>query len=149
MVGNGGVLLFGRVLSGMKCVVYEKLLSPLHALYGYAWCMCESVLQLQQQLQQQYAGRRLDIQCQRLQHEIEALEGLSRELFRGLDDLVHSRAAAVYSSTLLGRLNNSLGWLMTLVCIYRVVISSSNVLLQRVNTTDPATRTLELLLQLL
>ncbi|KAL8273353.1 hypothetical protein Esti_002685 [Eimeria stiedai] len=94
-------------------------------------------------------GRRIEQQCQKLQNEIEALEELSRELFIGLDDLVHSRAQAVYGQTWLGRLNNLLGWGMTAVCVYRVLMSSANVLLDRVNTTDPATRTLEVLLHLL
>ncbi|CDJ62833.1 hypothetical protein, conserved [Eimeria necatrix] len=94
-------------------------------------------------------GRRLEQQCQKLQNEIEALEELSRELFVGLDDLVHSRAQALYGRTWLGRLNNMLGWGMTAVCVYRVFMSAANVLLDRVSTTDPATRTLELLLHLL
>lgn len=94
-------------------------------------------------------GRRLEQQCQKLQNEIEALEELSRELFVGLDDLVHSRAQALYGRTWLGRFNNLLGWGMTAVCIYRVFMSAANVLLDRVSTTDPATRTLELLLHLL
>ncbi|OEH74661.1 Golgi pH regulator [Cyclospora cayetanensis] len=94
-------------------------------------------------------GRRLEQQCQKLQSEIEALEELSRELFVGLDDLVHSRAQALYGRTWLGRFNNLLGWGMTAVCVYRVFMSAANVLLDRVSTTDPATRTLELLLHLL
>lgn len=94
-------------------------------------------------------GRRVEQQCLKLQSEIEALEELSRELFVGLDDLVHSRAQALYGRTWLGRFNNLLGWGMTAVCMYRVVMSAVNVLLDRVNTTDPATRTLELLLHLL
>ncbi|KAL8439564.1 hypothetical protein Efla_007424 [Eimeria flavescens] len=94
-------------------------------------------------------GKTVEQQCQRLQSEIEALEELSRELFVGLDDLVHSRAQAVYGQTLLGRMNNLFGWLMTFVCIYRVCLSAANVLLGRVSLTDPATRTLELLFHLL
>lgn len=94
-------------------------------------------------------GRRLERQCLKLQSEIEALEELSRELFVGLDDLVQSRAQALYGKTLRGRLSNALGWAMSLVCAYRVFMSAANVLLDRVNTTDPATRTLELLLHLL
>lgn len=97
-------------------------------------------------LESAVTGRKLEQQCQKLQSEIEALEDLSRELFVGLDDLVHSRAQAVYGQTWLGRLNNCLGWAMTAVCVYRVFMCSANVLLDRVSTTDPATRTLELLL---
>ncbi|PFH34724.1 putative G protein-coupled receptor 89 isoform 5 [Besnoitia besnoiti] len=91
-------------------------------------------------------GRAAEKECQQLQSEIAALEDLSRELFVGLDDLVQSRAQAIFSRTLLGRLKNLLGWCMTVVCVYRIITAATNVLLGRVNTTDPATRTLEVAL---
>ncbi|PHJ22687.1 g protein-coupled receptor 89 isoform 5 [Cystoisospora suis] len=91
-------------------------------------------------------GRSAERECQQLQSEIAALEDLSRELFVGLDDLVQSRAQAIYSKTVLGRLNNLMGWCMTVVCVYRVTTAAVNVLLDRVSTTDPATRTLEVAL---
>ncbi|KEP65334.1 UNVERIFIED_CONTAM: G protein-coupled receptor 89 isoform 5, putative [Hammondia hammondi] len=91
-------------------------------------------------------GRTAEKECQQLQSEIAALEHLSRELFVGLNDLVQSRAQAIFSKTLLGRLNNLMGWCMTVVCVYRIITAAINVLFDRVSTTDPATRVLEIAL---
>nr|CEL65572.1 TPA: GA20816, related [Neospora caninum Liverpool] len=91
-------------------------------------------------------GQAAEKECEQLQSEIAALETLSRELFVGLNDLVQSRAQAIFSRTLLGRLNNLMGWCMTVVCVYRIITAAFNVLFDRVSTTDPATRMLEIAL---
>lgn len=98
-------------------------------------------------------------QQQHLQSEITALEELSRELFVALDNLVQSRAQALYRETVVGRLHSLLAWIMTGVCIFRVGSAGFNVLCGRssagvgsagaapVPQADPATRVLEAVLQ--
>ncbi|KAL8436126.1 hypothetical protein ACSSS7_001983 [Eimeria intestinalis] len=144
---NNGMMEIDRSLSGRSVSVLSRETGERK--WGYGLASLEWLRSLWKDIRSFITGRRVEQQCQKLQNEIEALEELSRELFIGLEDLVHSRAQAVYGRTWLGRLNNLLGWGMTGVCVYRVLISLANVLLNRVNTTDPATRTLELLLHLL
>eukprot|EP00928_Gymnodinium_smaydae_P099773 TRINITY_DN9618_c1_g1_i1.p1 TRINITY_DN9618_c1_g1~~TRINITY_DN9618_c1_g1_i1.p1 ORF type:complete len:519 (-),score=116.66 TRINITY_DN9618_c1_g1_i1:51-1607(-) len=85
---------------------------------------------------------------QRLQLEVQALESFSRELFIELDELIRARLSEMKARTLTGRLLNVLGLLCSAICVYKIVMSSVNLLLRRglAQAEDPATRLLNFLL---
>lgn len=84
----------------------------------------------------------------RLCMEIRALEGLSRELFVELDELIRARLCELKARTCIGSVMNVLGWCCSAICMYKVVMSSVNLLLRRggAQADDPATRLLRVLL---
>lgn len=85
---------------------------------------------------------------QRLQTEIQALEAFSRELFVELDELIQARLQELKARTLLGRVLNIMGSCCSAVCVYKIVMSSVNLLLRRglAQVDDPGTVLLNLLL---
>lgn len=82
----------------------------------------------------------------RLSTEIRALEAFSRELFLDLDELIHARLDEIQARTHIGRLMNVLGGCCSLICVYKVIMSSVNLLLRRgnVHNDDPATNLLRI-----
>merc|ERR1719174_3080917 len=84
----------------------------------------------------------------RVRTEVQALEAFSRELFMELDELIQARLHELRARTRLGRVLNVLGSCCSAVCVYKIVISSVNLLLRRnaADAEDPATRLVSLLL---
>jgi len=80
-----------------------------------------------------------------LTRELRSLELVGRQLFVECQSLRDSMAAVKSSKTLLGRIQNSLGYFLSGYCVYKMIISSINVIFQRVNKMDPISRTLQLL----
>ncbi|CAJ1337180.1 unnamed protein product [Effrenium voratum] len=83
-----------------------------------------------------------------LSTEIQALEAFSRELFLELDELIQARLCELKARTWLGKVMNVLGRCCSAICIYKIVMSSVNLLLRRgsAQAEDPATRLLTILL---
>ncbi|CAE7205826.1 gpr89 [Symbiodinium natans] len=80
--------------------------------------------------------------------EIQALEAFSRELFVELDELIQARLCELKARTVLGRAMNVLGRCCSAICVYKILMSSINLLLRRgsAQAEDPATRLLTILL---
>jgi len=76
------------------------------------------------------------------------MEAFSRELFMELDELIKARARELQARTTCGRVLNILGWCCSAICVYKIVVSSVNLLLRRggASNEDPATRLLNILL---
>ena len=100
-------------------------------------------------------GRRLgqllwgaSVKRKQLSTEIQALEAFSRELFLELDELIQFRLSELKARTRLGRLMNVLGRCCSAICVYKILMSSLNLLLRRgaAQAEDPATRLLQVLL---
>lgn len=83
-----------------------------------------------------------------LSTEIQALEAFSRELFVELDELIQARLCELKARTMLGRVMNVLGRCCSAICVYKILMSSINLLLRRgsAQAEDPATRLLTILL---
>lgn len=83
-----------------------------------------------------------------LSTEIQALEAFSRELFLELDELIQFRLSELKARTRLGRVMNVLGRCCSAICVYKILMSSVNLLLRRgaAQAEDPATRLLQVLL---
>ncbi|CAK9004730.1 3-glucosyltransferase (Dolichyl-P-Glc:Man9GlcNAc2-PP-dolichyl glucosyltransferase) (Asparagine-linked glycosylation protein 6 homolog) (Dol-P-Glc:Man(9)GlcNAc(2)-PP-Dol alpha-1 [Durusdinium trenchii] len=81
--------------------------------------------------------------------EIMALEAFSRELFLELDELIQARLCELKARTRLGKVMNVLGRCCSAICVYKILMSSVNLLLRRqggAQAEDPATRLLTVLL---
>merc|ERR1712136_105763 len=80
--------------------------------------------------------------------EIEALEVFSRELFIELDELIKARINELRARTFRGRIMNVLGWICSVICVYKIVMSSVNLLFRRggAQADDLGTRILGILL---
>jgi len=75
-----------------------------------------------------------------LQHEVRGLEQLSKELFLEINELLEYRERIAFSRTLEGRFFNSLGYAFAGYCIYKVVMTTINIVLRRVGKIDPISR---------
>lgn len=85
-----------------------------------------------------------------LRTEIDALEMLTGQLSRDVNDVRTQLQRTKFSSTLRGRVVNMFGYIFSLYCIYRVVVTLTLLLFTSSSTTsssssDPITRTLALL----
>ena len=81
-----------------------------------------------------------------LRAELRVLDLVSRQLFVELQSLREGVSAALTARTWYGRLLNLLGYFFSLFCLYKMLLATVNIVFQRVNKTDPITRSLSLLL---
>ncbi|CAI5741087.1 unnamed protein product [Peronospora farinosa] len=81
-----------------------------------------------------------------LKAEILTLESLGRELFLEVNDLRDAQARSLRASTLRGRVFNFFGYAMSVFCMYKMVMSTVNVIFRRNRDKDPITDVVEKLL---
>lgn len=81
-----------------------------------------------------------------LRAEIAVLEDTVRVLFLELSELRSDQERLQFARTPLGRVYNWLGYIFSLYCVYKLITSTVNILLQRQLGTDPVTRVLSLVL---
>ncbi|XP_063223274.1 Golgi pH regulator isoform X2 [Bacillus rossius redtenbacheri] len=79
-----------------------------------------------------------------LQQEVAALEELSRQLFLEAHDMHNMAERLAWSSTLQGRYFNFLGYFFSLYCMWKIFISTINIVFDRVGKKDPVTRGMEI-----
>jgi len=80
-----------------------------------------------------------------LRAEILVLEELSRHLFLEAHDLQNMRARMEWSRTLQGKYFNVLGYFFSAYCIWKIFISTVNIVFDRVGKVDPITKTFDIL----
>ncbi|CAI5738243.1 unnamed protein product [Peronospora destructor] len=81
-----------------------------------------------------------------LEAEILTLESLGRELFLEVNDLRDAQARSLRARTLRGRVFNFFGYAMSVFCMYKMVMSTVNVIFRRNRDKDPITDVVEKLL---
>ncbi|KAG6951915.1 hypothetical protein JG687_00013321, partial [Phytophthora cactorum] len=81
-----------------------------------------------------------------LEAEILTLESLGRELFLEVNDLRDVQARSLRARTLRGRVFNFFGYVMSAFCVYKMVMSTVNVVFRRNRDKDPITDAVEKLL---
>lgn len=81
-----------------------------------------------------------------LQGDIRGLQQFAHELFLELLALKSEQQRVAFSRTWRGRLYHWLGIVFSFYCAYKLVMATVNILFDRVATTDPVTRGLELAL---
>ena len=82
-----------------------------------------------------------------LRAELRVLELVSRQLFVEVHSMKDGMQAVASSRTCQGRLFNLLGYFLSFYCLYKMLMAAVNIIFQRVNKTDPITRSLQFLLQ--
>ena len=81
-----------------------------------------------------------------LEAEILTLESLGRELFLEVNDLRDAQARSLRARTLRGRVFNCFGYAMSAFCVYKMLMSTINVVFHRNRDKDPITDVVEKLL---
>lgn len=84
----------------------------------------------------------LDIGQLRL--EISGLEELSRQLFVEISKMKDMQERQIWSKTIQGRYFNCLGHFFSLYCLWKIFISTINIIFDRVGRKDPVTKALEI-----
>ncbi|OAD05901.1 hypothetical protein MUCCIDRAFT_138027, partial [Mucor lusitanicus CBS 277.49] len=81
-----------------------------------------------------------------LQTEIEQLEGLAVNMKSDLDELERGRAKSRFSQTWKGRIWGVVDKIFAMYCIYKLIVTTINVLLQRSGSSDPITKMLSVMM---
>ncbi|KAG2236956.1 hypothetical protein INT48_002025 [Thamnidium elegans] len=81
-----------------------------------------------------------------LQTEIEQLEGLAVNMRSDLDELERGRAKSRFSQTWKGKIWSLIDFIFAIYCVYKLIVTTINVLLQRSGSTDPITKMLSLMM---
>jgi len=71
---------------------------------------------------------------------VRGLESLAKELFLEINELLEYRERIAYSRTLEGRFFNLMGYGFAVYCVYKVVMTTINIILRRVGKIDPISR---------
>lgn len=79
-----------------------------------------------------------------LKSDTAALEELSRQLFLESVDLHNSQERIEYSKTFKGKYFNFLGYFFSIYCVWKIFISTVNIVFDRVGKTDPVTKGIEI-----
>lgn len=81
-----------------------------------------------------------------LEAEIETLESLGRELFLEIHDMRDVQERSKRARTLRGRIFNFFGYLLSVFCVYKMLMSTINVVFRRNREKDPITNAIEKIL---
>lgn len=84
-----------------------------------------------------------------LKTDVLASEELSRHLFLELHDVQNMLERAEWSKTWRGKYFNVLGYFFSLYCLWKIFISTINIVFNRVGKKDPVTRGMEILVDLI
>lgn len=80
-----------------------------------------------------------------LENEVKAMEELSRQLYVEVVDLHNTKQRMIFSKTLQGRYFDFVGHIFSLYCMWKIFISSVNIIFDRVGKKDPITKGFEIL----
>lgn len=79
-----------------------------------------------------------------MKSEISALEEMARQLFLEIVDLNRTLERISFSKTLQGKYFNFVGYFFSIYCVWKIFISSINIIFDRVGKVDPITRSIEI-----
>ncbi|CAD6221352.1 GSCOCG00005161001-RA-CDS [Cotesia congregata] len=80
----------------------------------------------------------------KLEQEVSGLEELSRQLFLEAHDIQNARARLEWAATWQGKYFNFLGYFFSVYCMWKIFISTINIIFDRVGKKDPVTRGIEI-----
>ncbi|CAO3649364.1 unnamed protein product [Mucor fragilis] len=87
-----------------------------------------------------------DNEIRLLRTEIEQLEGLAVNMKSDLDELERGRAKSRFSQTWKGRIWGVVDKIFAMYCVYKLIVTTINVLLQRSGSSDPITKMLSVMM---
>jgi len=79
-----------------------------------------------------------------LQAEVRGLELVQRELILEISELLEYQHQIQWAKSLEGRLFNALGYFFAGYCLYKIVMTTVNIILRRVGSVDPISRGLHI-----
>uniref|UniRef100_T1JAQ6 Abscisic acid G-protein coupled receptor-like domain-containing protein n=1 Tax=Strigamia maritima TaxID=126957 RepID=T1JAQ6_STRMM len=79
-----------------------------------------------------------------LKQEVLAMEELSRQLFLEAVDMHNMQERNEYAKTFQGKYFNIMGYFFSIYCIWKIFISTINIIFDRVGRVDPVTRGIEI-----
>jgi hypothetical protein len=91
-----------------------------------------------------FANRGGNEQLETLRSEIALQEEFSRHLFLELVELNNMRARNEYGNTWQGKYFNVVGYFFSLYCVWKIFISTVNIMFDRVGKVDPVTKGIEI-----
>eukprot|EP01117_Protostelium_nocturnum_P016449 TRINITY_DN6506_c0_g5_i1.p1 TRINITY_DN6506_c0_g5~~TRINITY_DN6506_c0_g5_i1.p1 ORF type:complete len:476 (-),score=102.91 TRINITY_DN6506_c0_g5_i1:1061-2488(-) len=84
-----------------------------------------------------------------LRNEIKGFEEFEKEIFLEINELKSEKARIIFSKTFQGRFFNLLGYFFSGYCIYKIFMSSINIIFDRKISIDPVSRGLGILFNVL
>ncbi|CAK9304056.1 unnamed protein product [Gordionus sp. m RMFG-2023] len=82
-------------------------------------------------------------EIKKLQSDIVPLEDLTNHLFLEIVDLKNQLHRTEYSTTLKGKYFNILGYFFSIYCMWKIIMSFLNIILNRVGKVDPVTKAIQ------
>ena len=80
-----------------------------------------------------------------IKQELSGLEEMARQLFLEIVDLNGTLERIDFSKTFRGKYFNIMGYFFSIYCVWKICISSINIIFDRVGKVDPVTKSIEII----
>jgi hypothetical protein len=80
-----------------------------------------------------------------IKQEVSGLEEMARQLFLEIVDLNGTLERIDFSKTFRGKYFNIMGYFFSIYCVWKICISSINIIFDRVGKVDPVTKSIEII----